>query len=172
MKSLMLRDLRQSDLSTRIDWINHPLVAPHLSIETPIEREKTERWFEGLVSRDNRRDFAVVEGEAIRAFCGLTNRDPWLQKAELYLFVDPALQRRGIGSRSVQLLLDFGFNRWKPSLKKIFLYCNGQNHPARMVYEKNGFRLEGMLRQEVLRNGAWDDRCYYGIFDDEFNAGA
>ena len=87
------------------------------------------------------------------------------RKAELYIFVNPFAHSKGIGTKATRLLCKYAFENLK--LKKVFLVTNQTNLPAQKVYEKVGFKLEGMLRKEALVNGMLEDRFYYGIFSNE-----
>ena len=52
----------------------------------------------------------------------------------------------------------------------IFLKTNEDNHAARRVYEKVGFSLEGVLREEYLCGNELKSRLYFGLLRKEFRA--
>lgn len=97
---------------------------------------------------------------------GLTSIDRSVGKAELYVFVNPELLGKGIGTKATKQLCQFGFSELK--LEKIYLFVDKDNIAAQKVYEKIGFHLEGILRNELLtRTGHISDLNYYGLLKHE-----
>lgn len=97
---------------------------------------------------------------------GLTSIDSAVKKAELYIFVNPELIGKGIGTKATKQLCQYGFTEL--GLEKIYLFTDRDNVAAQKVYEKIGFRLEGTLRNEILtRTGQISDRLYYGLLKHE-----
>ena len=75
------------------------------------------------------------------AVLGLTIRDDW--------------QGRGIGSTLLDALIERADN-WMNVLR-IELMVFADNDPARRLYERHGFVVEGTHRAHALRNGAFAD---------------
>ena len=96
---------------------------------------------------------------------GFTDIDDKARKAELYIFVNPVLQGKGLGMESVRVMCQYGFEQM--GLQKICLYTNSDNLAARHIYEKIGFVLEGFMRKEIINNGKIKDRCYYGLYNEK-----
>ena len=91
-----------------------------------------------------------------------------MDKAELYLFVNPDLLQAGVGTKAAKLLCQYGFEQLK--LNKIYLETNEDNIVARKVYEKCGFKLEGIHREEYKnKEGLYLGRIYMGLLKNEFN---
>lgn len=57
---------------------------------------------------------------------------------------------RGIGSALLPRVLDWVFSR--PASHRFWMRLTIDNHPARRLYEKCGFKLEGVQRQAALRD--------------------
>jgi len=161
-----IRKLRQDDLYKRVEWMNNPKVYQSMHFDLPVELGNTIAWFERNRKNENRIDVVFEEGGTIVAFGGLTNIEREVEKAELYIFVDPNNQKGGIGTKATSLLCDYGFKRL--GLNKIYLETNEDNIAARCVYEKCGFKLEGVLRAEYKTvDGHLLSRMYYGLLKDE-----
>ena len=77
----------------------------------------------------------------------------WLTRvAELGVIVgERSVQGQGVGSEAVKLIADHGFNRL--GLHKIWLRTEEENKSARRAFEKAGFKEEGIIRQEICRDG-------------------
>ena len=54
-------------------------------------------------------------------------------------------------------------------LHKIYLYTNSTNAGARKTYEKVGFKLEGVHRDEMIADECYENRLYYGLLASEFD---
>lgn len=163
---MKLRRLEKIDLPIRVAWANHPRVYPSMGFTPPISLEKTIAWWENNQKSNSRFDavFETDDGE-YAAFGGLTCIDPIIRKAEFYLFVNPDLHGQGIGTMATRMLCQYGFVILH--LHKIYLLTNESNIPARRLYEKVGFKLEGVHRDEKLIDERFENRYYYGILASE-----
>lgn len=165
---MIARNLTKSDLQLRVNWMNNPKVYRSMHFDVPVLMENTIRWYENNIDNDKRTDLAFEDDGVIVAFGGLTNIDRLLNKAELYIFVDPEIQKSGIGTKATKSLCKYGFDVLK--LEKIYLETNEDNVVAQRVYEKCGFVLEGKLRNEYRsKNGSLLCRLYYGLLKGELN---
>ena len=161
-----IRKLTKEDLSTRVKWMNHPFIYQSMHFDIPVLLEKTEAWYDTL-SKRNRSDLVFLKDGKIVAMGGLTNIDPFVKKAELYIFVDPESHHAGIGTEATKRLCNYGFT--VENLQKIYLITNDDNIAAQKVYTKCGFVLEGKLRNEYLdSHGNYHDRFYYGLLKNEW----
>ena len=165
---MILRRLQIEDLKTRVEWMNHPKVYSSMHFDIPVSLDNTIRWFENNQKNDNRADVVFEEKGQLLAMGGLTNINREMNKAELYVFVNPNLQKGGFGTKATKLLCKYGFENLH--LDKIYLETNEDNHAAKRVYEKCGFRLEGVLRNEYKnQEGFLKSRLYYGMLKGELN---
>lgn len=165
---MTIRKLSRSDLPIRVAWMNNPKVYQSMHFDIPIMLDNTESWYDSVIDNQNRFDCVFEEKGEIIAFGGLTKIDRGTDKAELYIFVNPNLQRGGIGTTATKLLCKYGFENLK--LNKVYLETNEDNTAARRVYEKCGFRLEGEHREEYKAlEGRLLSRMYYGLLKGELN---
>lgn len=164
---MKIRKLSQADLPERVRWMNNPAVYQTMHFTPPISLEKTIEWHKRNKQLQSRCD-VVFEDEngKLLAMGGLTCIDYTVRKAEFYIFVNPDMQKRGIGTEATYLLCRYGFDVL--NLHKIYLYTNSTNAGARKTYKKVGFRLEGVHRREMMTNEKYEDRLYYGLLAEEF----
>ena len=160
---MKIRRLQKDDLQTRVDWMNNPKVYGSMHFEIPVVMENTLRWFENNQSNDRRADVAFTnEEDKLVAFGGITGINLDLKMGELYVFVCPTIQSKGLGTEATRLLCEYCFAEL--GLNKIYLETNDDNFAAQKVYEKVGFMLEGRKRQEYIRkDGTLGERLYYGL---------
>ena len=165
---MIVRRLNKGDLSTRVEWMNNPLVYSSMHYDVPVCLEKTNMWYEKNLFNDARVDLVFEEEGQLLAMGGLTNIERGVNKAEMYIFVNPNLQRSGVGTKATKLLCKYGFEQME--LNKIYLETNEDNLVARRVYEKCGFLLEGVHRAEYInKEGIYLSRLYMGILKSDFH---
>jgi RimJ/RimL family protein N-acetyltransferase len=73
---------------------------------------------------------------------------------------------RGYGTEALRLVLDYAFNTLK--LHRVGLDVFDYNARAIHVYEKLGFRREGVLRDALYYDGAFHDSVLMSILEDEW----
>lgn len=165
---MKIRRLQKSDLKTRVEWMNNPKVYNSMHFNIPVLMENTIQWFEKNQGNNQRADVTFINDDnEIMAFGGITGIKDGIQMGELYVFVAPTNQAKGIGTVATRLLCEYCFAEL--GLNKIYLETNDDNFAAQRVYEKVGFKLEGKKRQEFLRkDGSLGDRLYYGLLKEEW----
>lgn len=168
---MKVRKICASDLVARVDWMNNPMVYKTMHFVPPISLENTQKWYESNLNNNKRFDAAFEDEEGqLVAFGGLTNIDYTVRKAEFYIFVNPNMQGKGIGTAATKMLCKYGFDILQ--LHKIYLYTNGSNVGAKKTYEKVGFVLEGVHREENIIAEKYEDRLYYGLLAKDFDSSA
>lgn len=69
---------------------------------------------------------------------------------------------KGIATQAVRLMLEEAF-RLCPKLHRVTAWVYAPNKAASRVLEKNGFHVEGILRESVMCEGRPTDRIAYGF---------
>ena len=169
MNDISVRRLSEQDLTLRVEWFNTPSVYQHMAVDVPISLAATQLWFSrDVVLNPSRYDVTFVdEKQDVVAMGGLTDIDFKNARAELYIVTSPKQTGRGIGTKCVQWVCNFGFGFHR--LNRIFLYTMPRNDGARRLYERLGFRAEGVLRSHILHHGKFVDRHVYGMLRDDWS---
>ena len=157
----------EKDIQSRVDWINNPLINSHMFFELPATIEKTEQWYKANIGNTKRIDFTFFdEVDTPIAMGGFTGIDEIHQNAEFYVMVNPDIHGRGIGKKVSRWMFNYFFV--KLGLNKIYLYTNDSNVSAYKIYEDCNFKLEGVLREQKFKNGALENRRFYGLLRREW----
>ena len=75
-------------------------------------------------------------------------------------------QNQGIGSFAIKKILQHAFLNM--NLHRVELTVLSDNDRARHVYEKCGFKKEGIKRKSNFKNGVFVDTYFYAILKEDF----
>ncbi len=166
-----LRELAREDIPIVNKWrqdrdLVDGLGAPARYISEDVDLS----WFDDYMRRRGTdvRCAILVDREADPVgLVSLTAIDPVHRRAELHLLVGRRdLHGRGIGTEATRLMLQHAFSDL--NLHRVFLSVLSHNAQAIRVYEKAGFKREGVSRESAYKRGKYEDMVQMGILDREF----
>lgn len=161
-----LRRLERGDISDRyFQWFNDAEVTRYMvNGAIPNRPEEMESFFERMSRSTNDVVFAIVD-RATEQHIGNTaiHNIDWIRRlGEFGIIVgEKEYWGKGYGTEATRLLVGFAFDRL--NLNRVWLGVNAEHRAAIRAYEKVGFQIEGRLRQEMYRNGAYADRLIMAI---------
>ncbi|MBQ4483884.1 MAG: GNAT family N-acetyltransferase [Prevotella sp.] len=163
-----IRKLAFADLQQRIEWMNNPLVYSTMHFDIPVKMDKTIEWYNRNKQRDDRVDFSFYDSKnEIVAFGGITSINKDVRKGETYIFANPNVQHKGIGTEAMIMLCKYGFEIL--GLNKLYAFTNEDNEASIHLHLKIGFEIEGRLRQEYRDSkGILKDRIYLGYLKEHY----
>jgi len=125
-------------------------------------------WVRTSNDQGDRLDLAVVDKAAGRCVgeAVLNQWDPGNESCNFRIFIGPRGRDQGLGTEATRLIVGYGFERLR--LHRISLEVYAFNPRARRVYEKVGFRPEGVLRDSLRYNGEWIDATIMSILAAEW----
>lgn len=95
--------------------------------------------------------------------CGFVKINWKNRTGELAILIgEKAYRGKGYGADAIQVLCKFGFEEL--NLHKIKAAVFDFNTAAQRCYEKCGFRREGVLKEEIFREGAYHDVVQMCLF--------
>lgn len=130
----------------------------------------TESFLQEISGDRSRCDFFIVlkEGNEIVGDIALNDIDFSNRSCNLRLAIDNEKDcGKGCGSEAISITLDYGFGML--NLHRIELEVYSFNERAIHVYEKIGFKREGLKRDALYFNHKYHDAIYMSILDSEFN---
>lgn len=163
---VQLVPLANKHLDATFNWVNDPAMMRLLGRAARVQRDEHQRWFEQLQQRTNCRYFSVetVDGWRHVGNIWLWDINETHRKAEVrILFGDEPSRGRGYGSEAIALLADVAFNSM--NLHRLYAYVFAINPRAKRAFEKAGFRVEGLLREERRLAGDYVDTYVLGRLD-------
>jgi RimJ/RimL family protein N-acetyltransferase len=165
---IQLRELRDSDSDLLFKWINTRELVLLSAPFREVSREVHDRWFKEIRSASDVRIFAIASESYDRAigYCQLRKIDPVSRNAELQIRIgETSMHGKGAGTAAVEKLLSYGFDNLK--LHRIYLQVFRSNVRAQRTYLKCGFAVEGVQREAVLIDDAFQDIILMGVLVDE-----
>jgi len=160
-----IRKFRRSDKFRMAEIANNEKVAANLrdAFPSPYSIEDARKFISVCLRQDPYQVFAIeFEGEYVGNI-GLHRQDDVYRKtAELGYFIGEPWWNRGITTRAVNLICDYGFREL--GVIKIFSGVFSFNTASQRVLEKCGFTLEAILKSAVIKNGEICDEYRYAKF--------
>ena len=133
-----------------------------LRIPYPYTIKEAKNWIRQCIKSKNNKNkkeihFAIdVNGEVIGGM-GFIKIEK--HKAEIGYWLAKKYWNIGIMTEAVKLMANFGFKKLK--LARIYATIFSDNSRSARVLEKNGFKLEGLLRKEIYKNSRFSDAILY-----------
>ena len=169
-----LRELARADLPVINRWRQDRDLVDGLGAPARyITEEVDHAWFDDYLRRrgtDVRCAILVDDRPEPVGLVSLTGVDPVHRCCEFHLLVgDRSLHGRGIGTGATTQMLRHAFRDL--NLHRVFLRVLAYNAAAIRVYEKAGFRREGVAREAAFKRGRYEDMVQMGILHSEFGEG-
>ena len=161
---------RTLHLENALVWLNDPQITSTLKINLGISRRQEEQFFEQIETRrgtdftlgDARRDRqahwlyrpgtrSTGETDGRQAGCSSANESAW---------------GRGYATDAIRVRTKFAFGEL--GLHRVEGHT--MNPAMKRVYEKCGYKHEGVARQKFWRDGRWYDADLYAILIEDWEA--
>lgn len=159
-----LRAFEASDLDTNHMFVNDEETALLMfkGMPFPTSLSDEQQWLSQQTSYTRGEyQFAVenMEGNLVGR-CGIIRLDWKNRVAELAIMIGYPYRGHGYGKEALSLVCDFCFQQLGCHRLKVSVL--DFNEAAIRCYESCGFEKEGILREEVFRNGAFHDVILLG----------
>jgi len=167
---------------TLVAWRNDPQIKALFVEEEPISLDSHLAWFD-RVAKDASQRFYVIEA-LIKAGTQDTKLDPpiligttsllhidWRNRTAEYgrfLIGLPEYRGGGYGKEAEYLLMNYAFNHL--NLNKVWGDVIVGNDVVLNLHRQTGFKKEGLLRQQIFKNGEYADVLRIGLLAEEFRA--
>lgn len=172
-EKVYLRAPERSDIDDFVRWFNDADTLRYLSMRGPMGHAAEERWFDGMLERQGKRDYLFVicllaDGRAIGT-TGLHEVDQEGGTAAFGIAIGEKDEwDKGYGTDALNAIADFGFGELR--LERLWLDVYQGNDRAIRSYEKAGFAREGTMRGALFRLGELVDVHRMSLLRDEWLA--
>ena len=165
-----LRELERDDILTINSWrssreLIDSLGAPFRYINKDVDY----KWYENYIMNrgTNIRCSILNDKDQILGLVSLTNIDRLNQSAIFHIMIGkPDNRQKGIGRYSTMEMLKHAF--LDLNLNRVELNVLESNKAAIGLYEKCGFKIEGIKRKSVHKNGSFVDMILMAILREDY----
>jgi RimJ/RimL family protein N-acetyltransferase len=164
-----LRPLERADARTVQPWFNDPEVTANLQLRRPVNLDFEEEFIAKALESPDR----VILGAALRAddrligSTGIETIDFDNRSGQFGIAIgDKAEWGKGFGTEVTRLMTGYGFERL--NLNRLWLHVYDTNPGAARVYERVGYRREGVLRQARWQSTRYVDTIVMGMLREEW----
>ncbi|HYC21130.1 MAG TPA: GNAT family protein [Candidatus Bathyarchaeia archaeon] len=157
-ESVYLRAFEREDAPLAVAWMNDQEITETLAWYRPANLQTEEEFIASSLKGDDRIALAIAVKESDRLIGSVgLEQIQWRERSACFGIVigDKEEWGKGYGTDATRLMVKYGFGTL--NLNRIWLHAREDNGGGIRAYEKAGFRREGVLRQEVYREGRyWD----------------
>ena len=138
--------------------------------DLPIEAEFVEKLEKDIVDKIRQILVIVDNQEVSKPFGRITLFDfnPRNHSAEFGYYIPPEFRGKGIGQSMVGLLLERVFEE-ENELNKVYATTSSNNEPSIRLLERNGFVLDGRLREHYWIRGNKHDQLHYSMLRSDWD---
>ena len=160
----ILRPWQESDLESLVQHANNFKVAKFMTDGFPFPYNyENGKAFIAFATKDKPiHIFAiVVNGKAVGGIGVHQKTDIMRKNAELGYWLGETYWRHGIISRAIPQILQFAFETY--DITRVYARPFGTNIGSQKVLEKLGFTLEARIKNNIFKNGQFEDELIYGF---------
>jgi RimJ/RimL family protein N-acetyltransferase len=170
---IQLRALEPDDLDRIYEWHNDRSLYEMLGGPFRfVSREAVQAWLSRKTAfLSDEINLAICIKESDKHIGNLyLHQIHWIiRSARLEIFIgDHGERSKGYGQSAIRQLLTYAFEDL--GLKKVYLDVLSDNLAAIHIYEKLGFEIEGRLRNQVFKQGAWKDMMLMAAYAEDFTS--
>ena len=144
-------------------WMLDPEIAENIGLRTSPTLERTREW----IAKGTADAQAIIHDGRHVGNVVLDQFDTHLQTARIFIYIgEPCARGQGIASAALRMAIARGFEQHK--LYRIWLTVHERNARAISLYEKLGFRHEGVLRDDFILRGERVNAILMGMLRSEF----
>jgi RimJ/RimL family protein N-acetyltransferase len=139
-------------LDKTLQWINEPRITEPFLFSREVTEQSHADWFTQLQGDPSQCLFAVVFDGTHIGNLGFKSVDRSQRTAEFWIYLDPAVHGQGLGTQAVRAAISLALEKLR--LSRLYLYVSRDNHAARRIYEKAGFRVSAAAARSRMFNGS------------------
>ena len=163
---VVLRRLRTSDKKIIYEWVQNPELRKYTGTEKPSSFEVHELWLEGKMQDENNLTFIIQSNGKPIGLIGTNNLSQKHHTAEMFIYIGNSKNRsNGFGSKAINLFVNKCFYEF--DLHKLTSRIFSFNKGSIKTFEKCGFALEGVQREQIKYMNSYYDLLWYGIIRTE-----
>ncbi len=147
-------------------YANNKKIADNVrnSFPHPYSQADAENYIKDCIEKgdENRLCRAItIAGKAVGSIGIFVKDDVYSKSAELGYWLAEEFWGKGIMTEAIKRICNMTFEKF--DTVRIYADVFANNIGSRRVLEKAGFKLEGVLKNSVYKNGVISDSCMYAL---------
>lgn len=172
-EKVYLRPLERGDMGLVTKWHNDPEIMRLFAFTKPTSEEYWLDWYDRMVNNPNVKYFGVAK-KGNDELIGYVHLEQiyWAHKLcrDIGILIgEKGEWSKGYGTEAMRLLIDHAFN--KLGLHRLELMTFPFNERGLRVWDKLGFKKEGIMRKSRYVDGEWHDLIFMALLDEEYEGG-
>ena len=169
-RNIYLRPLDGGDVESITRWHNDKEIMGLFALTRAGPKEYWAEWLERKLKSPNAVYFGIVKKSDDRLIGHVHLEEIyWSHKLcrDLGIIIGEKEEwSKGYGTEALELIMGYAFEEL--GMHRLELMTFDFNKRGIRVWEKCGFKQEGVMRSARLSNGEWRDLIYYAMLDDEY----
>ena len=171
-EKIKLARVERKDLKQLMNWRNNPELRKHFREYRELNMSEQKKWYEEKVLRDpSTMMFSIrrLKDNKLIGCCGLAYISWAYRHADMSLYIgwkDAYIDTKGYAEESCRLLLDYGFKEL--CLNKVWTEIYIFDKKKKKLYDKFGFHVDGILRENYFYNGKFWNSYILSILSSEW----
>jgi RimJ/RimL family protein N-acetyltransferase len=137
-----------------------------------VSSERERKWVEDKIFNDQDSVYLAIclkENQRLIGYTCITHIDLRNQKAEAggTLIGDKSLWGKGYGREAAELRLRYLFDQFP--INRNYVYCLEEHDATIQMLVSLGYKQEGILRQEVFKNGEYKNLILFSLLREEYD---
>ncbi len=168
-KIVTLRAITKTDLQMIVDMFNDSDIENVVvGWAFPLSYDQQLNWFEKNMNDQKNLRFVIetIEDGAV-GIATLTNID-WKNRTATHgiKLINNEIRKKGIGTDAVMAIEKYAFKEL--GLHRLESSRFDDNIPSKKLFNKCGWKEEGIKRSCIFKNGLWRDLVIIGILDSDY----
>jgi ribosomal-protein-alanine N-acetyltransferase len=169
--NIYLRALEPSDYLISYKWRNDLFIQEGVTGNKYfVSSEQEKRWVDDAIAdRENiRLAICLKEDDRYIGNTYMINIDWINRKCQIPIFLgDASVRGKGISVQARLLMLSFAF--YERNMHKVWAHVLAHNSASIRMNEKAGFKKDGLLRDEIFKDGMYHDVVVMSVLKEEFD---
>lgn len=168
-QQIFFKKISKQDLEIIKSWRNSSGVWEFNTQYILLNKINQERWFSEISKKEsNQKMFMILNSQKQPiGICGFRYLDDFNKSADISIILGKEKYRgKEYGPKALEKLVNFGFK--KLNLHHISARIFEYNYRSIKAFEKLNFKLDGILRQCIWRNGEWWDIYQFSLLSNEY----
>lgn len=163
---MILRKLMPTDAELMYEWMSDPAVNQYFRFnKNGLSVEKCRTFIKSSFT-DNDRHYAIEDAGEYMGTISLKHIDHNNETAEYAIALRKSAQGKHLGTAASKAILEIAFNEL--GLNKVYLDVLSENTPAIDLYNKLGFKEEGVLKQHIKIDDEFKDLKLFGLLKENY----